>query len=54
MALTRKVRRSGEALAVTIPAQMAQEHGLEEGDSLAWETIDRGVFRLKRTERKEG
>lgn len=46
--LTRKVRRAGDALAVTVPSQLAQEHGITEGDVLSWETVDRGVFRLKR------
>jgi len=48
MALTRRVRKSGDALAVTIPAHLAQEHGIREGDSLAWESVDRGVFRVKK------
>lgn len=46
--LTRKVRESGNGLAVQIPSQLAQEHGISDGDLIEWSTIDRGVLRARR------
>ena len=35
MGIKRKVRQTGESLAVTIPSQIAQLHDIKEGDYLA-------------------
>lgn len=48
MALTRKVRRSGFGLSIQIPSQMCLEHGIREGEHLAWETIGRGILKVRR------
>jgi len=48
MAIARKVRRTGESLAVTIPAQVAAMHGIHEGDRLEFTPIGTGEFRIKK------
>lgn len=51
--LTRKVRQSGNGVCVQIPSQLAQEHDIQQGDEIAWETIDRGRLRAIRVPNRE-
>lgn len=48
--LTRRVRRSGHGLVLTLPSQLARLAGIEAGDLLAFEVVDdrAGVLRLRR------
>jgi antitoxin component of MazEF toxin-antitoxin module len=47
--LRRKVRRAGDALAVTLPSQLAEMLGATEGDEIAWDVLDarEGTLRAK-------
>lgn len=49
MPLTRKIRRAGDALAVTLPSQIVEMLGAAEGDSIAWDVLDprEGTLRAK-------
>lgn len=55
MVLTRKVRRSGRGLVLTVPSQVAQLIELREGDAVAFEVVDdrAGVLRLRKTRLEE-
>ena len=48
MGITREVRRTGESLAVTIPAQIGQLYDLKEDDILEFTPIGLGEFRIKK------
>ena len=47
MTLTRKVRRSGRSLAVTIPGDLASLYDLKEGDQAEFEPLGDRTFRIK-------
>ena len=49
MGIKRKVRQTGESIAVTIPSQIAQLHDINEGDYLEFEPIGTGEFKIKKT-----
>ena len=46
MAINRKVRMTGESLAITLPSQIAQLHDIKEGDYLGFTPIGKGEFRI--------
>ena len=48
MGITRKVRRTGESLAVMIPSQVAAMHNIHEGDSVEFMPIRTGELRIKK------
>lgn len=50
MPLRRRIRRTGGSLSVGIPAHLADQANLGEGDELEWEVVDRDVWRLRRVE----
>jgi len=45
MGIKRKVRMCGESLAITIPRQIAELHGIKEGDYMEFEPIGTGSLR---------
>jgi len=51
MGLKRKVRKTGESLAVTLPSQIAELQGIAEGDYVEFTPIGTGEFRIKKIER---
>ncbi len=50
MGLTRKIRKVGHSLTISLPAQLAVMLGLEAGDRMEWEHLGGGSLRLKRKE----
>ena len=48
MVLKRKVRKTGESLAITLPSQIAELHGIHEGDYFEFTPIGTGEFRIKK------
>jgi antitoxin component of MazEF toxin-antitoxin module len=48
MPLQRKVRKTGESLAITLPSQIAELHNTHEGDYLVFTPIGTGEFRIKK------
>jgi antitoxin component of MazEF toxin-antitoxin module len=48
MALTRKLRKAGNSLVLTIPSQLAEMCGLEEGQDVEIEAIGRDSLRVQR------
>jgi antitoxin component of MazEF toxin-antitoxin module len=50
--LKRKVRKTGESLAITLPSQIAELHNIHEGDYVAFTIIGTGEFRIKKAERR--
>lgn len=48
MGIKRKVRICGESLAITIPSQIAELHGIKPGDYMEFEPIGYGEFKLKK------
>ena len=48
MAIRRKVRWCGESIAITVPSQIAELHGIVEGDMMEFEPIGSGEFRIKK------
>jgi len=53
MTLKRKVRMTGESLAITLPSQIAELHGIAEGDYLEFTPIGAGEFRIKKEDIKK-
>ena len=50
MPLKRKVRKTGESLAIILPSQIAGLHDIHEGDYVEFTPIDTGKFRVKKVE----
>ena len=50
MGIKRKVRRAGESLAMTIPAQITGMHDIEKGDYMEISPIGYGEFKIRRVE----
>lgn len=48
MGLKRKVRKTGESLAITLPSQIAELHSINEGDYVEFTPIGTGEFRIKK------
>lgn len=48
MGIRRKVRKTGESLAVTIPSHIAQLHDINEGDFLEFTPMGSGELRLRK------
>ncbi len=48
MGLQRKIRRAGHSVVVTLPSQLAELAGLEEGDIVEFDYLDRGVLRIEK------
>jgi len=48
MGIKRKVRQTGESLAVTIPSQIAALHGIAEGDYVEFTPIGSGELRIRK------
>ena len=46
MSLRRKARIVGESLTVTIPAQIGEFYGIEEGTLLEWQPMQSDVFKI--------
>jgi antitoxin component of MazEF toxin-antitoxin module len=46
MPLKRKVRKTGESLAITLPSQIAELHDIHEGDYLEFTFIGTGEFSI--------
>ncbi len=44
----RKVRKIGHSLMVVIPTQVAALAGIEAGDTVAFDYLDRGVLRIEK------
>ena len=51
MGLKRKVRMCGESLAITIPSQIAELHGIKEGDFMEFTPIGTGEFKIKKVKK---
>lgn len=47
MALKRKARTVGDSLTVSIPAQLAELHDIDEGTLLEFQPMAKGTFKLK-------
>jgi AbrB family looped-hinge helix DNA binding protein len=45
--LTRKVRKVGTSLVVTIPSQIAEAYGYDEGEELEIKVINEGILLKK-------
>ena len=48
MGIKRKVRMCGKSLAITIPRQIAELHGIREGDYMEFEPIGTGEFKIRK------
>ena len=48
MPLKRKVRKTGESLAITMPSQIAELHDIHEGDYVEFTPIGTEEFRIKK------
>ena len=50
MVLKRKVRMTGQSLAITLPSQIAELHDIHKGDYLEFTPIGPGEFQIKKVE----
>ncbi len=48
MPVRRKIRQTGNSLMVVIPAQVAALAGLEAGDTVEFDYLERGVLRIEK------